>query len=60
MGAAPCAANFDLFQNPITIHLFDGTNRLLCKLRELMNLPKVVFFPPRCVRLIAMAVIIAL
>ena len=60
MGAASCAANFDLFQNPITIHLFDGINWLLCKLRELLNLPKVVFLAPRCVRLIAMAVIIAL
>ena len=60
MGAAPCAANFDLFQNPITIHLFDGINGLLCKLRELLNLPKVVFLAPRCVRLITMAVIIAL
>ena len=38
MGAATCAANFNLFQNPITIHLFDGANGLLCKLRELLNL----------------------
>ena len=60
MGSIPRTAQFDLLQNPVAVFLFDCANRFLCKFRELLNFPQIVFFSPCSIRLVAVTVVIAL